>query len=141
MLRSSCATSAGGCLDRSSTAGAGAELVHDFVVPVPTTVIAHLVGVPEEDYPLSAESSGDRVVQGSYPTKYRNERGEGLAVFIQSSRRTSTAVIARRRADPDPPQDFLARLLTMEVDGVRLTDVECRTQLHFPAHRRQRFAT
>jgi cytochrome P450 len=107
-----------------------AELVHDFVVPVPTAVIAHLVGVPEEDYPLWAKWSDD-VVQGSYPTKYRNERGEGLAGAHPEFTSYVDAVIARRRADPDPPQDFLTRLLSTEVDGVRLTDVECRTQLIF----------
>ncbi len=107
-----------------------AELVHEFVVPVPTAVIAHLVGVPEEDYPLWARWSDD-VVQGTYPTKYRNERGEGLAGAHPEFTAYVDAVIARRRADTDPPQDFLTRLLTTEVDGVRLTDVECRTQLIF----------
>jgi len=107
-----------------------AELVHDFVVPVPTAVIAHLIGVPEKDYPLWAEWS-DEVVQGTYPTKYRNERGEGLAGAHPELTAYVDAVIARRRADPDPPQDFLTRLLTTEVDGVRLTDVECRSQLVF----------
>jgi cytochrome P450 len=107
-----------------------AELVHDFVVPVPTAVIAHLVGVPEEDYPLFAEWS-DEVVQGTYPTKYRNERGEGLAGAHPELTAYVDGIIARRRADPDPPQDFLTRLLTTDVDGVRLTDVECRSQLVF----------
>jgi cytochrome P450 len=105
-------------------------LVRDFVVPVPTAVIAHLIGVPEKDYPLWAEWS-DEVVQGTYPTKYRNERGEGLAGAHPELTAYVDAVIARRRADPDPPQDFLTRLLTTEVDGVRLTDVECRSQLVF----------
>ena len=100
------------------------------MVPVPTAVIAHLVGVPEEDYPLWARWS-DEVVQGTYPTKYRNERGEGLAGAHPEFTAYVDRVIARRRADPDPPQDFLTRLLTTEVDGVRLTDVECRTQLMF----------
>jgi len=107
-----------------------AELVHDFVVTVPTAVIAHLVGVPEKEYPLWAAWS-DEVVQGTYPTKYRNERGEGLAGAHPELAAYVDAIIAQRRADPDPPQDFLTRLLTTEVDGVRLTDVECRSQLVF----------
>ena len=72
-------------------------------VPVPTAVIAHLIGVPEKDYPLWAEWS-DEVVQGTYPTKYRNERGEGLAGAHPELTAYVDAVIARRRADPDPPR-------------------------------------
>ena len=54
------------------------DLVGSYVMPVPTSVIANLLGAPQEDFEKWAAWS-DEVVQGTYPTKYRNERGEGLA--------------------------------------------------------------
>src|SRR5579871_6502184 len=54
------------------------ELVHDYVTPIPTTVIAHLLGSDPGDYEMWAAWS-DEVVQGTYPTLNRNGRGEGLA--------------------------------------------------------------
>src|SRR4051812_35448104 len=54
------------------------DLVQDYIVPIPTSVIANLLGAPREDFHLWAEWS-DEVVQGTYPTRYGNERGQGLA--------------------------------------------------------------
>src|SRR5579859_2758966 len=47
------------------------ELVHDYVTPIPTTVIAHLLGSDPGDYEMWAAWS-DEVVQGTYPTINRN---------------------------------------------------------------------
>ena len=41
-------------------------------------MIAHLIGVPRQDW-RSFWRWSDEVVEGTYPTLYRNERGEGLA--------------------------------------------------------------
>ena len=54
------------------------DLVADFVVSIPVNVIAHLIGVPRHDWQRFWHWS-DEVVEGTYPTEYRNERGEGLA--------------------------------------------------------------
>jgi cytochrome P450 len=54
------------------------DLVADFVVSIPVNVIAHLIGVPREDWQRFWRWS-DEVVEGTYPTLYRTERGEGLA--------------------------------------------------------------
>jgi cytochrome P450 len=111
--------------------GAGhVELVHDYVTPVPTTVIAYLLGSDPADYQLWAGWS-DEVVQGTYPTLNRNARGEGLAGAHPEFAAYIDALIAARRAAADPPDDFITRLITTEVDGQRLTDVEMRSQLAF----------
>jgi len=104
------------------------DLVTEYVMPVPNNVIAHLLGAPPEDFRKWAAWS-DEVVGGTYPTKNRNERGEGLAGAHPEFVAYVDALIAARRAEPR--DDFITRLVQTEVDGRRLTDVEARTQLVF----------
>src|SRR5207245_5115231 len=73
----------------------------------------------------------DEVVQGTYPTLNRNERGEGLAGAHPEFTGYIDHLIAERRVASDPPDDFITRLINTEVDGQRLTDVEMRSQLAF----------
>jgi cytochrome P450 len=113
---------------RAGTGATTVDLMHDYVIPVPNNVIAHLLGAPPADYRLWAEWS-DEVVTGTYPTLYRNERGEGLAGAHPEFTEYIDAAIAERRARPR--DDFMTRLLQTEVDGRRLTDVEARSQLVF----------
>jgi len=93
-------------------------------------VIAYLLGAPVEDHHKWAEWS-DEVVQGTYPTKYRTERGEGLEGAHPEFTAYVDAQIRVRREASEPPDDFITRLLHTEVDGRRLTDIEARTQLVF----------
>ena len=104
------------------------ELVHDLVMPVPSSVIAHLLGAPPDDYRLWMAWS-DEVVQGTWPATNRNERGEGLPGAHPEFAQYVDALIADRRAEPR--DDFITRLLQTEVDGRMLNDVEARTQLVF----------
>jgi hypothetical protein len=108
----------------------GGDMVAGYSVPIPTTVIGHLLGAPVDDHHRWAEWS-DEVVQGTYPTKYRNERGEGLAGAHPEFTAYVDEMIRARRAAADPPDDFITRLLRTEVDGRCLTDLEARTQLVF----------
>src|SRR5262249_44349736 len=85
---------------------------------------------PVEDHHKWAEWS-DEVVQGTYPTEYRTDRGVGLAGAHPEFTSYVDAQIRARREAAEPPDDFITRLLETEVDGRRLTDVEARTQLVF----------
>ena len=107
-----------------------AELVAEFVTPIPASAIGTLLGVPVEDHGRWAEWS-DEVVQGDYARKNRNERGEGLAGAHPEFAAYIDATIAAHVANPEPPNDFLTRLLRTEVDGYRLSGVELRTFLAF----------
>jgi cytochrome P450 len=117
-----------GLLDDLLSRDAPVELVRDYVMPVPNNVIAHLLGAPREDFHLWAAWS-DEVVQGTWPSLNRNERGEGLPGAHPEFSNYVDALIAARR--DVPRDDFITRLLQSEVDGRRLTDVEARTQLVF----------
>lgn len=108
----------------------GGDFVAGYSVPIPTTVIGHLLGAPVEDHHQWAEWS-DEVVQGTYPTKYRNERGVGLTGAHPEFTAYVDEMIRFRREAAVPPDDFITRLMTTEVDGRRLTDIEARTQLMF----------
>ena len=116
-------------LDRAIAAGGG-ELVAQLITPIPTSIIAHLLGAPPEDWLQWAKWS-DEVVQGDYPTRNRTERGQGLAGGHPEFARYIDDMIALRRASSDPPPDFITRLIRTEVDGVVLTDVELRTLIAF----------
>jgi cytochrome P450 len=116
-------------LERALEKGGG-ELVSELITPIPTSVIAHLLGVPPSDWALWAQWS-DEVVRGDYPAKNRSIRGEGLAGGHPEFASYIDEQIARRRKASDPPDDFMTRLLTTEVDGLRLTDVEARTLIAF----------
>jgi cytochrome P450 len=106
------------------------DLIQEVTVPLPINVIAHLIGVPRGDWEHFWRWS-DEVVEGTYPTQYRNERGKGLAGAHPEFTSYIDGLIAERRGHDDQPDDFLNRLLTTEVDGRSLTDVEVRTQLVF----------
>lgn len=108
----------------------GGDMVARYSVPIPTTVIGHLLGAPVADHRKWAEWS-DEVVRGTYPTQYRNERGSGLAGAHPEFTAYVDEQIRVRREAAVPPDDFITRLLETEVDGRRLTDVEARTQLVF----------
>jgi cytochrome P450 len=115
-------------LDELLRRGRPVDLVADYVMPVPNNVIAHLLGAPPEDFRRWAQWSDD-VVQGTYPTKNRNERGEGLAGAHPEFVAYVDALIVERRVRPT--DDFITRLVSTEVDGRRLTDIEARSQLVF----------
>jgi cytochrome P450 len=110
------------------------ELVRQFILPIPNSAIGVLLGVPREDHPLWAAWS-DEVVQGDYPRRNRNARGEGLAGAHPEFAAYIDAQIAERRAAALPPglgpPDFITRLLRTEIDGYRMGDVELRTFLAF----------
>lgn len=106
------------------------ELVKGLVMPIPTAVIAHLLGAPPEDFWKWAEWS-DEVVQGDYPTLNRTDRGEGLAGGHPEFAAYIDWLIADHRSADPPPDDFITRLLRTEIEGIRLNDVELRTLLAF----------
>ena len=110
--------------------GATVEMVEEIALPIPTSVIAVLLGAPAEDYKLWGEWS-DEVVQGDYPRFNRGPRGEGLAGAHPEFVAYVDRMIAERKADSDPPDDFTTRLLQTKVDGITLSDVELRTLLVF----------
>lgn len=111
----------------------GGDLIGEMVVPIPMNVIAHLIGLPRADWEQFWRWS-DEVVQGTYPTQYRNERGSGLAGAHPEFTAYVDRLIADRQKEADDGRssdDLVTRLLLTEVDGRRLSATEVRSQLVF----------
>jgi cytochrome P450 family 142 subfamily A polypeptide 1 len=115
-------------LDKLAARGGG-DLVTGLVRPIPPAAIGALLGTPSEDHEKLAHWS-DEVVEGTYSTRNRNQRGEGLAGAHPEFAAYVDAQIEKHRA-PDAPVGFITRLLRTEIDGYRMSHVELRTFLAF----------
>jgi cytochrome P450 len=105
-----------------------ADLVADLAAPVPINVMAEMIGVPRVDWPMFRVWS-DEVVQGEYVNKNRTARGEGFGGGHPEFANYVDALIIQRRESTERPDDVVTRLIDTEVQGLRLTDLEIRTQL------------
>jgi hypothetical protein len=96
----------------------GGDLVEDFAKPLPTIVIADLLGVPREDRKEFRQWS-DRMIQDNpddpEAAARAMEGGASLLAYFAD-------LIAERRRSPRG--DLLTALIAAEVDGERLSDDE-----------------
>jgi len=89
------------------------DFVEAFAVPLPVTVIARLLGVPEEDMPLFKKWT-DSIVGVDGGGGYTSSQ-EGLNEYFKE-------IIESRRAEPK--SDLISELLSSEVDGRSLSTSE-----------------
>jgi cytochrome P450 len=116
-LRSDLPELIGGIVDQLIDRFAGdgrAELVAQFTSTIPIQVIAHVIGIPMEDYPTFHAWGLDIIGFTSDPPR-------GFAA-AQSLVEFLTPLIAARRAAPRA--DLISRLVHAEVDGTHLSDEE-----------------
>ena len=105
------------------------ELVRAYVDPIPTTVIAHVLGIPTADWQQFKRWSDD-VVEGLDPRAVRDqERIRSLSQRHPEFAAYLDDQIAQRHAATEPPDDIITRFIHTEIDGERLWDVAIRTQL------------
>jgi cytochrome P450 len=98
-------------LDKMIAAGPPAELVRDFGLPVPSLVIALLLGVPPEDLELFQHNTGVGLDVNS--TEEQRVQGFGeMYLYIQE-------LVARKECEPG--EDLISRLLTDYVARGQLT--------------------
>lgn len=105
-----------------------ADLVADLAVPVPSTVIAHMLGVPEEDreqfHAWTADMVEDKATSAG-GKRQRAEVEEAFDAYIQDQ-------IDWRRSQDEPPADIITTMMTEELsNGTHLTDIEVVTQVRF----------
>lgn len=93
------------------------DLVREFSGPLPTIVIAELLGVPAEDEEWFKEKS--TAVAQFDPSAPRD--GAAMGPAIELGRYLAEVLAARRR---EPRDDLLSALLAAEIDGERLSEVE-----------------
>jgi cytochrome P450 len=100
-------------IDRFAGNGA-AELVAEFTATIPIRVIAHVIGIPMEDYATFHHWGLDIIGFTDDPPR-GYAAAQNLVEFLRP-------LLAARRAQPT--DDLMSRLAHAEVDGERLTDEE-----------------
>ena len=101
------------------------DLVREAVDPLPSVVIAHMLGVPVADQERFRIWSDELLAaQGASNSAGLAELHPEFGAYIQ-------ALIDARRAAPEPPDDIVTRLLRTEIEGERLSDRMIRTQTMF----------
>jgi cytochrome P450 len=93
------------------------DLVREFSGPLPTIVIAELLGVPAEDQEWFKEKS---IAVAQFDPRAPRD-ALAAAPAIELGRYLAEVFAARRR---EPRDDLLSALLAAEIDGQRLSDVE-----------------
>ena len=101
------------------------DLVEVVVDPFPAAVIAHVLGIPDEDHDTFRRWSDELLdAQGEGRPITMSQAHPEFAAYIQDQ-------IDRRRAMADPPDDVITRFLRTDVDGELLSDDTVRTQTMF----------
>ncbi|HZP30322.1 MAG TPA: cytochrome P450 [Acidimicrobiia bacterium] len=109
-------------LDAMLAASDRAADFHDaYACPLPTIVIAQLLGIPPEDLPRFKQMSNDLTATYNLPDPRASAAPR--AAFDEYF----STVIAARRAEPR--DDLVSRLAAAEVDGRRLSDHELQWML------------
>jgi cytochrome P450 len=105
--------------DRLEAAGGG-DLVEQYNYELPFNVIAHILGIPEEDFPTIKQlawdfaRAGEKLVDPDVARR-GDEAARAFGVYF--------AELAEARRDA-PKEDLLSSLLAAEADGERLTHDE-----------------
>jgi pimeloyl-[acyl-carrier protein] synthase len=103
-------------LDAALPAGT-MDVMRDFALPLPVTIITELLGLPPPDVPMLRGWSTD------VATFFGMMRGVKKAMASDAALRAYLRnVIEQRRSRPGP--DLLSALLTTEIEGERLADAD-----------------
>ena len=112
-------------LDALAEAGGG-DLVSALGIVLPPAVTAHMLGIPTGEIERVGRW-GFELLHSSWPATNRTERGEGLGGAFPEFAAFLDEQIARRRRQPDPPDDLITRMTRASVEGRALSDVQIRT--------------
>ncbi len=101
------------------SAGRGpVELMSAYSIPLPTRVIAGMLGVADEDYPSFRLWSQAVIAYAGMPAEERGRRVAEMGAYLDRA-------IAARRAQPT--EDLISALIAAEVEGASLADAEIRS--------------
>jgi cytochrome P450 len=104
---------------------AGAVDLVEVFDPLPSIVIAHMLGVPSDHEDRFRVWSDELLeAQNARGTASLSDAHPEFAQFVQD-------LIDDHRALADPPDDVVTRFLDTDVDGERLSDRAIRTQIMF----------
>jgi cytochrome P450 len=106
----------------------GGDIGEGYIAPIPAAGIGYLLGLPDDHQPRFIEWAhglfGGSVLGDAESARRSRRAMKEISAYLDDE-------IAARLASPDPPDDFITRLASTEVAGVRLSPIACRTQLIF----------
>ena len=112
-------------LDEALANSTAFDLVREYTDPIPSTVIAHVLGVPTEDFDRFRRWS-DELLENM------NTQLAGEPLTLSQTHPEFAAYIQHhidiRRAAPEPPDDLIGRFIKADIDGQPLSDAMIRTQ-------------
>lgn len=104
----------------------GGDLMRDLAIPLPGSVSAHVLGIPETLHEPVMRWC-DELLHSSWPATGRTERGEGIAGAFPELAACLDELI-REREDADAPDDLLALMVrTRDPDGWSIDRQHVRT--------------
>jgi cytochrome P450 len=100
----------------------------DFATPLPGSVAAHELGIPDELHDQTMIWCNE-LLHSTWPTHGKTERGVGIVgAFPEFAAMLDDLIAARLQPDPDGPQDLLSVMVQTEAtDGWRLSPHHVRT--------------
>ena len=105
------------------------DVVRTATIPIPSAVTVHILGFPEADAD-QVGAWGAEIMDSDWVLFNRNERGVGFDGFSEF-RDYINEHVATRRAESDPPDDLVTRLIQAEFEGEHLNDTQIRTVIAF----------
>lgn len=97
-----------------------ADLMKDFAIPVPGSVGAHVMGIPEDLHDQLMEWSNE-LLHSSWPATGKTERGEGIAAcFPELAACVDGLIREREEAGADAPPGLLSLMVQAHDDDGRV---------------------
>jgi cytochrome P450 len=106
----------------------GGDLMDTLAIPLPGSVAAHALGIPDEMHEQVMQWCND-LLHSTWPTTGKTERGVGIEVgFPELSEAIDDQIRRRREAGRDKTDDLLAVMVhTTTPDGWRIPEAHIRT--------------
>jgi cytochrome P450 len=109
-------------------AAGGGDLMAELAIPLPGSVAAHELGIPDEMHDQMMTWCNE-LLHSTWPTHGKTDRGEGIAgAFPEFAAAIDEQIARRRTPHADGPQDLLSLMVqTVEDDGWRISEQHVRT--------------
>lgn len=108
----------------ANAAGRAADLHGEYAMAIPAFAMSHIMGFGREAVPVFMQWSSDGTIMTRPATPGVPPEGPASHVYFR-------ARIAEQRALPEPTNHVFKVLLTADVEGRPLSELELTTQLHF----------
>ena len=106
----------------------GGDLMQSLAIPLPGSVAAHVLGVPDELHDQVMDWCNE-LLHSTWPATGKTEKGEGIAeCFPELTEVLDGLIRQRHEAGDDAPDDLLKVMaLSRDVDGWHIPDQHIRT--------------